>query len=44
MDLFCKSMDLYPIMVTNPDSKKVPPVPYDMNPGFVLYRGSQILT
>jgi hypothetical protein len=27
------------IVVTNPDSKKVPSIPYDTNPGFVLYRG-----
>jgi hypothetical protein len=44
MDLFCKSMDSYGIVVTNPDSKKVRSVPYDMNPGFVSYRGSRILT
>jgi hypothetical protein len=30
-------MDSYPIVVTNPDSKKVQSVPYDTNPGFVLY-------
>ncbi len=44
MDLFRESMDLYRIVTTNPDSKKVRFVAYDTNPGFVLYRGSQILT
>ena len=40
-------MDSYRIVTTNPDSKKVRFVPYDMNPanpGFVSYRGSRILT
>jgi hypothetical protein len=40
-------MDLYRIVTTNPDSKKVRLVPYDTNPanpGFVSYRGSRILT
>ena len=37
-------MDSYCIVTTNPDSKKVRFVPYDTNPGFVSYRGSQILT
>ncbi len=44
MDLFCESMDWYHIMVMNPDSKKVQSVPYKMNPGFLSYRGSRILT
>jgi hypothetical protein len=44
MDLFRESIDLYRIMITNPDSKKVWFMPYETNPGFVLYRGSQILT
>jgi hypothetical protein len=37
-------MDLYRIMTTNPDSKKVRFVPYDTNPGFISYCGSRILT
>ncbi len=44
---FCESMDSYRIVTTNPDSKKVRFVPYDTNPanpGFISYRGSQILT
>jgi len=36
-------MDLYRIVVTDPDSKKVQSVPYDTNPGLVSYRGSRIL-
>ena len=44
MDSFRESMDLYRIVITNPDSKKVRFVPYDMNPGFASYRGSRILT
>ncbi len=32
MDLFCESMGSYCLVVTNPDSKKVQFVPYDMNP------------
>jgi hypothetical protein len=44
MDLFCKSMDWYCIVITNPDSKKVWFVPYEMNPGFIKYRVSRILT
>ncbi len=37
-------MDLYRIVTTNPGFKKVRFVTYDMNPEFVSYRGSQILT
>ena len=37
-------MDSYRIVTTNPDSQKIKFVPYDTNPGFVSYRGSQILT
>jgi hypothetical protein len=44
MDSFRESIDSYRIVITNPDSKKVRFVPYEMNPGFVSYRGSQILT
>jgi hypothetical protein len=44
MDSFCKSMDLYRIVTTNPDSKRVRFVPYDMNPGFISYCGSRIRT
>ncbi len=44
MGSFRESMDLYCIVTTNPDFKKVCFVPYEMNPGFVSYRGSQILT
>jgi hypothetical protein len=44
MDLFCESMDLFRFVITNPDSKKVRFVPYETNPGFVLYGGSRILT
>jgi hypothetical protein len=44
MDLFRESMDSYRIMTTNPDFKKIRFVPYKTNPGFVSYRGSQILT
>ncbi len=47
MDSFCESMDLYRIVTTSPDSKKIWFVPYNMNPanpGFVSYRGSRILT
>ncbi len=44
MDLYRESMDSYRIVTTNPDFKKVCFVPYEMNPGFVSYRGSQILT
>jgi hypothetical protein len=36
-------MDSYRIVTTNPDFKKVRFVPYEMNPGFVSYRGSRIL-
>jgi hypothetical protein len=38
---FCRSHD---IVVTNPDTKKVWSVPYNTNPGFVLYCGSQMQT
>ena len=44
MDSFRESMDLYCIVSTNPDFKIVCFVPYETNPGFVSYRGSQILT
>jgi hypothetical protein len=44
MDSFCESMDSFCFVITNPDSKKVRFVPYKMNPGFVSYRGSRILT
>jgi hypothetical protein len=44
MDSFGESMDLYHIMVLNPDSKKVRSVPYKMNTGFLSYPGPQILT
>jgi hypothetical protein len=44
MDLFCKSMDLYRIVTTNLESKKVWSVPYKTNPGFVSYCGSRIRT
>ncbi len=37
-------MDSYRIVTTNPDFKKVRFEPYEMNPGFVSYRGSRILT
>ncbi len=37
-------MDLCRFVITNPDSKKVRFVLYETNPGFVSYRGSQILT
>jgi hypothetical protein len=43
MDLFWESMDLYSIVVRNPDSIKVQSVPYETNPGFVSYRGSRIV-
>ena len=41
---FLKTMDLFHNVVTNPNSKKVRAVSYEMNPGFVLYHGSQIWT
>ena len=44
MDSFRESMDLYRIVTTNPDFKKVRFVPYETNPGFVSYRGSGIRT
>ncbi len=44
MDSFCESMDSFRFVITNPDSKKTRFVPYETNPGFVSYRGSQILT
>ena len=47
MDSFRESMDSYRIVTTNPDSKKIWFIPYDTNPanpGFVLFRGSWILT
>jgi hypothetical protein len=37
-------MDLFRFVIPNPDSKKVCFVPYKTNPGFVLYRGSRILS
>jgi hypothetical protein len=37
-------LNLYRIVTTNPDFKKVCFVPYKTNPGFVSYRGSRILT
>ena len=44
MDSFRESMESYRFVTTNPDFKMVRFVPYDTNPGFVLYRGSQILS
>jgi hypothetical protein len=44
VDSFRESMDLYCIVTTNTDSRKVRFIPYDTNPGFVLYHGSQIRT
>ncbi len=44
MDLFPESMNSYRIVTTNPDFKKDHFVPYETNPGFVSYRGQQILT
>jgi hypothetical protein len=37
-------MNWFHFVITNPDSKKFRFVPYETNPGFVSYRGSQILT
>jgi hypothetical protein len=35
--LFCESMDLYRIVTTNPDFKKVCFLPYKTNPGFISW-------
>jgi hypothetical protein len=44
LDWFRESMDSYRIVVMNPDSKKVQYVPYETNPGFILYCRSRIRT